>query len=329
MAITISECSIFDSKIAAEWEGIYKTNAQLTVFSSYSFTSLFIKKFSKEKSRRSLKPVLIRAFDDKRGTLMFLPLCKRHDNYYTLYDYSSVPYCDAVYRTDITKDDFDYIMDHLCDVLGNNTVYFTKMSKFSEFTKYLYERYTAYKKRRCGSIELLRSYDYTYKLIDKECRENIEEAQEKIRTQGLQYKTDFYLEKPLSKRVLSDILLITGREETGLLKRMRRLSAFKNSAVLQSIRNGNDSLVAVSYIDDYPVACIYGFIRNKKIIVVKLASTKYGVGYSSIHLLLSDLIKYSVDNKLASSIDLCRTDDKIKSDFVSKKHHVYSFEIKL
>ena len=329
MAILLSECSIFDSKTAAEWEGIYDTNTQLAPFSSYAFTCLFIKKFSKEKSRRSLKPIIIKAVDDTRGTLMFLPLCKKHDNYYTLYDYSSIPYYDAVYRSDITKEEFDYILDHLSDVLGNNTVYFTKMSKYSEFTKYLHDRFSPYKKRSCGTIELLRSYDYTYKLLDKECRDNIEEARNRIVSQDLQYRTDFYLRKSLSKRAVSDIKFIINGEDTGFWKRLKRRKRSKNSAVIQSIKRGQDSVVAVSYIDDYPVACMYGFLRNKRVIVLKLASTKYGVGYSSIHLLLSDLIRFSVDNKLANSIDLCRTDDKIKSDFVSKKHHVYSFEIKL
>ncbi len=329
MSITLSEYSINDSKVAAEWEGIYNTNNQLTYFSSYSFTSLFLKKFSKEKSRRSLKPVIVGAYDEKRGALMFLPLCKRHESYYTLYDFSSVPYCDAVYRSDITKEDLDYIFDHLSEVLGNNTVYFTKMSKHSEFTKYLYDRFTPYKKRSCGAIELLRSYDYTYKLIDKECRDNIEEAQNEIIEAGLQYRTDIYLKKPLSKGVASDMMLILNGEDSSLGKRIKRRRRNKNSAVIQSVKRGLGTLVAVSYIDDYPVACIYGFIRNKRMIVMKLASTKYGVGYSSIHLLLSDLIKYTIENKLANRIDLCRNDDKIKSDFISKKHHVYSFEIKL
>ena len=111
--------------------------------------------------------------------------------------------------------------------------------------------------------------------------------------------------------------------------RVFRFIRNRNSAVISSILQGNNSLVAISYIDGYPVACLYGFVRNKTFTLLKSASTKYGVTYSAKHLIFSDLIRYSVENKVANNIDLCRTDDKFKTDFMSKKHHTYSFEIKL
>ncbi len=329
MNITLSECSISDKQTAAEWEGIYNTNPTLTYFSSYEFNQLFVKKFSKEKSRRSLKPVIVRAYDSKRKTLMFLPLCKRHESYYMLWDYSSVPYCNAVFRQDIKREELDYIFDHLSEVIGNNTIYFTKMNDNSDFTNYLYDRYSPYKKRSCGSVELLRSYEYTYKLIDKECREIIEEALGRIENEGIEYRTDFYLGKRLPSKASSDISLILNGEKNGPISKLKRFIRNRNSAVISSILQGNNSLVAISYIDGYPVACLYGFVRNKTFTLLKSASTKYGVTYSAKHLIFSDLIRYSVENKVANNIDLCRTDDKFKTDFMSKKHHTYSFEIKL
>ena len=329
MSITLSICSVFDKDIAAEWQGIYETNKNLSYYSSYQFVCLFTKKFSKEKSRRPYKPVFVKASDDKRGALMFLPLCTRRENYHMLYENSSVPYCDVVVRADITKDELDYIFDHLSEVLGNTTVYFTKFASNSQMTKYLRERFTPYKKRSCGSIELLRSYDYTYRLLEKECRENIEEALDKIKTEGLVYRTDFYLNKPLPIKVSADLSMIVNGEDLSFSERLKTSSRIKRSAVIQSVKKGNDSLAVISYIDDYPVACAYGFVRNKTFILQKLASTKYGVGYSSLHLIIADIMKFLIEKDVAKRIDLGRLDDNVKSDFSPKHHHVYSFEVKL
>lgn len=329
MNITLGECSIYDKKVAAEWNGIYRTNPLLNFFASYDFNHLFIQYFHKSKSRRSMKPVIISAVDEKRGTLMFLPLAKSHGHYYMLWERSSVPYCDAVYRSDITKEELDYIFDHLSEVLGNETIYFTKMSEVSAFTEYLHERFTPYKKKNYGAIELLRTYGYTYKLINKECRENIEEASERINNEGLVYRTDIYFEKALPSRAVADINMIIHGEKQSLFSKMKSSSRSRNSAVIKSVKKGMSSIAVISYIDDYPVACLYGFMRGKTLSVISLSSTRYGVSYSSKHLIVSDLIKYCTDKLKLEWIDFCRLDDNIKNDFQSKKRYVYNFEIKL
>lgn|GEM_PF-3349186 len=329
MKITLSECSFNDKKIAAEWNGIYRSNPQLGYFASYEFNEFFVRCFHKNKSRRSMKLVIIRAFDEQRGALMFLPLAKSHGHYYMIWERSSVPYCDAIYRADISKDEFDYILDHLSEIVGNETIFFTKMNELSVFTQYLHDRFTPYKKRSCGSIELLRSYNYTYQLLSKECRENIEDSKEKIINEGLVYRTDFYSDKPLSAKAAADIEMIVHGEGAGVFTRIKNSASNRNSAIFQAVKKGVSSLVALSYIDDYPVACTYGFIKGNTFTISVLSSTRYGVSYSSKHLILCDLIKYAVENKNLSKIDLCRLDDNIKGDFVSKKHHVYGFEVKL
>ena len=176
----------------------------------------------------------------------------------SVWDYSSVPHCEPVYRADLKKEDYDYILDNLSEVLGNVTVYLTKLKDSSPFTSYLRDRYTPYKKRSGGTIELLRTYDYTYRMIMKECRDNIEEAENKIAAEGLTYRTDIYCNKPISFSTYSDTLRIVNGEEAKGISRLRYRIQAKHSAMIQSLKNGKDSVVAVSYIDDYPVACLFG-----------------------------------------------------------------------
>ena len=169
----------------------------------------------------------------------------------------------------------------------------------------------------------------TYRLFDKECRENIDEARQKIEDAGFSYSTDFYYRSAPPKRICSDISFIKYGEKRGPIRSLKNKIKEKKSPVTRALKRGVNSLVAISYIDGYPVSYLSGFVRQGKMYLYQLASTKYGVSYSANHLLLCDTVKYLIEEKKYDSIDLYRLNDKVKADFTQKYHKFYNFEIKL
>ncbi|MBR0302695.1 MAG: hypothetical protein IJQ80_02485 [Clostridia bacterium] len=329
MSIILSEFHFNDKAVAADWKDIYDSNPRLTYYSSYEFNKLFLASYNSSRRRRAMRLFLIRAYDEEKGTRMILPMAKHHHNFYPMWDYSSVPYCDGIYRSDITGDELDYIFNHLGDVLGEGIIYFTKMNESSVITQYLSSRFTPYKKRDGGKIDLLRTYDYTYLLLSKECREHIEEAKAKVIEQRHNFRTDIYFQKPLPAKAMSDLLVVLHGDNDSYLRRLSGNKYEKHNPTTLSVEHGQESLVALSYIDGYPVACLYGFVRNGVFIVSKFVSTRYGVSFSARHLIMNDVIKYSVDKEEISTIDLWRTDDKTRADFAAKNHQISWFEVKI
>ena len=329
MSIVLSAFHFNDKNVAEEWKEIYQNNPRLSYYSSYEFNKLFLASYNSSRRRRGMRLFLIRAADKERGTLMILPMAKHHHNFYPMWDYSSVPYCDMIYSSKITGEDFDYIFNHISDVLGEGIVYFTKMNEASLVTEYLASRFTPYKKREGGKIDLLRSYEYSYLLLSKECRDHIEEAKNKVADQRHTFRTDIYFKKPLPSKAMSDLLVVLHGDNDSYFGRRSGTKYEMHNPTTLSVKNGQESLAAIAYIDGYPAACLYGFVRNNIFIVSKFVSTRYGISFSALHLIMNDVIRYAVDREEISTIDLWRTEDRVRADFAAKNHDISWFEVKL
>lgn len=329
MSITLSVCSFNDEKIAKEWKRLCSENGKMNYYASYEFNRMFMDRYGKNKKRKAMKPVLIRAANEKDEAVLFLPLCKRHDSYYMIWDYSSVPYCDAIYGKAFDRKVFDEVFRNISNIIGNEVIYFTRMDSRSCFTAFLLESYTYYKRHTCASVALIRSYTSFCGLLSKECRDNIEEAKEKVKSRGLSFRTDIFCDKQLPKKVLSDIFSIKYGAVTSVFKRMKNKKHEKKSTISRALRNGKNSVTAVAYIDDEPVSYISGFEKNGVITLAGIGSTRHGVDYSSRHLMMNDFVKFAIEQRKISSIDMCRNHDKLVLDFGASHHHVYNFEVKL
>lgn len=327
--ISLELCSFGDSKVASDWEEIYKENKKLSHFSSYEFNRQFVKSFKKNKHRKGMKLLLVRVYDEGGKTLMFLPLCKDKDEYYFMWDYSSVMYCEPVCREDLGAEFFDTVINKLPEVLGNEVIFFTKMKDGAQFTEYLKKRYTHYRKHTCRNVELPESFEKYYMNMPEDGREVVETGRDTMRKLGVSFRTYFYCDRPISAAMYEKLYSIYYSSSSGVVDRIKDRLYDNTNPVSCSLRQGRDTMLAVSCVNDEPVAFVAGFVRDDCFTVLR-----HGVrsGYSDcepLSVLLCDIAKYCIEKKNIRRIDFGRGSEEYKTNMGAICHYTHYYEIKL
>ncbi len=326
--IFLEVCSFFSDEVATEWKRLYAENGELSYFSSYEFNMLFLKSYKNNKLRKNMKPFLVRVYD-KYETLMFLPLCRSGDEYYFMWDYSSVMYCEPVYKAGLGIQFFDMLINKLPEVLGNEVIFFTKMNDGLSFTKYLANQYTHYKRHTCMSMELPKSFEKCYKNMLPEGRVAIEEARERLSSSGYSFKTYFYSDKPISENMFEKLYRIYYGNPANWKQKLKDRRYDKFNPISCCLRHGKDTVLAVSCINDEPVAFVAGFVRDGKVTVVRSGEHRRYRDYEPRRLMYLDFIKYCIEKKKYSTVDFGTGKDRCKSEMGSVAHYTYYYEIKL
>lgn len=326
--IFLEVCSFYSDKVASEWRRLYAENGELSYFSSYEFNMLFLKSYKNNKLRKNMKPFLIRVYNEDEP-LMFLPLCRSGDEYYFMWDYSSVMYCEPVYKAGLSIQFFDILINKLPEILGNEVIFFTKMNDGLSFAKYLANQYTHYKRHTCMSMELPATFDKFYKNMTPEGRVAEEEARDRLKSSGYTFKTYFYSDKPITNKMFEKLYHIYYGNPEGWKARLKDRKYDKINPISCSLRKASDTVLAVSCINDEPVAFVGGFVRNGKITIVRCGEHKRYRDYEPRRLMYMDLIKYCIEKKNFTEIDFGTGKDRCKSEMGAKAHYTYYYEIKL
>ncbi len=327
--ISLELCSFKDEKVALDWKKIYEENTDLPHFASYEFNLRFVKSFKKNRHRKNMRLMLVRAFDENDDTLMFLPLCKDRDEYYLMWDYSSVMYCEPIYRSDVTSDVFDKILNKLSDVLGSETLFFTKMNDMSPFTEYLRLRHTPYRKHTCVCVNAVSPYEIFYMDMPEEGRLLIEEGRRAVKARKASFCTYFYCGRPIPKNLYEKLYSIYYGSDPTLFQRIRNYFYDNNNPVSCSLRKGEESIIAVSCINGEPVAFVGGFVRNGRYTMVRHGESRRYSDCNAFNILLSDTVKYCVEKKGIRTIDFGQGREEYKFAMGGDPHYLYYFEVKL
>ena len=67
MGLKFEICDFKDSATEKEWRALYEKNTEASPLLSYDFNRIFYKYYSKNKSRRNMKPILVKGIDEKSG----------------------------------------------------------------------------------------------------------------------------------------------------------------------------------------------------------------------------------------------------------------------
>ncbi len=327
--VSFELCSFKSEKVASDWKRIYEENGELPFFASYDFNLQFAKAFKKNPHRKSMKLLLVRAFDEKGDTVMYLPLCKDRGEYYFMWDYSSVMYCTPIYRKGAGAEDFDMVLNKLSDILGSETLFLTKMNDMSEFTQYMRGRHTPYRKRTCVSLELGDDFYKFYLGMSDEAKEAIEHGRNAVHERKGSFTTFFYCNRPISEELFKKLYTIYYGSHPTFLQKIKNRIYDKGNPLSCALRKGDESMIAVSCIDGEPVAFLGGFVRNGCYTVVRSGeSRRYGY-CNTYDILLCDTIKYCIEKKGITTIDFGKGREEYKFALGGKAHYLYNFELKL
>ena len=329
VSVSFELCSFKDEKVASDWKKIYEGNPDLPYFASYEFNLRFAKSFKKNRYRMNMKLMLVRAFDENDETLMYLPLCKDRDEYYFMWDYSSVPYCEPIYRADATDEVFDVVLHKLSDILGSETLFFTKMNDMSPFTEYLRLRHTPYRKHTCVCVNAVTPYAVYYMNMPEEGRALIEDGRRAVTARKAKFSTFFYCGRPIPDRLFEKLYSIYYGSDPTLFQRIKNHFYDRNNPVSCSLRKGDESMIAVSCINGEPVAFVGGFVRNGSFTVVRHGESRRYSDCNAFNVLISDTLRYCFEKKGIGTVDFGQGREEYKFAMGGVPHYLYYFEVKL
>lgn len=327
--IMLALCSFHDEQVATDWKEICRENTELSYFGSYEFNQDFVKSFKKNRRRKNMKLLLVRVYEASGKTLMFLPLCKKKNEYYFMWDYSSVMYCGPICRAGLTPEIFDEVINKLPELIGNEVIFFTKMNDMSPFTKYLRKRYTPYKKRSCIKIELPETFDAYCEMMTDEGWETVQEGRDILADIGVSFRTYFYYNKPLAPKLFEKLYTMYYGTSDSFVDRMKDRIYDNGNAVSCALKRGERSLLAVACVNGEPVGFVGGFVSGDCLTVVRQGQSKRYEDCNVISILYSDLMKYCIERKNIKTVDFGKGHEEFKFDLGGELHYRYYFEIKL
>ena len=325
------------------WISLYNSNMFLTPYSSYEFAE-FYKKGLRYSAVRRNAIISIYEFQKDNATFALVPLIKRGYEYYIYGDLCATGCLDFIYSDQITDSDFDHIFSFLSDLSKKEkaVIYLNKLKESSLLFQYLIRNnYESQSTNKCVAIHFGDSYDNYYKLLSKHVRQNIRTGFNRLNREGHEYYFDFVHDSIIPKVKQDQIMALYNirmGEKIGGMEKNHFISTTR-SAVIRFVRNlrnpitlssfqMRNNVLATFYIDNSLAAFLGGYIRNNIVIVPRLAiNSEYSV-YSVGSLLVSEYIRYLIDNTSVRILDLSRGNEPYKYALGGDEYELFSFVLK-
>jgi hypothetical protein len=152
--------------------------------------------------------------------------------------------------------------------------------------------------------------------------------------EGLKYKTNIIIGNKINLKMRLKMMNIYHKRESERNKRkvnliIKIIRIFFNPITISTI-NLKNSFNAFLYIDNKMVSFLSGYItQNNKIIIPRHAIDSDYYQYCVGSILITDTIKWLMENTLIRDLDLSRGAEPYKYTLGGKEHYNYSFLISL
>ncbi len=331
MEVTITK---YKSQNRMLWDVLYQSNPSLSAYQSPEFMEQFFKTARLGKRRALLcSEVLLCTM---AGTQMICPLAldKRKKEIFLIGDFSSVGYCDMIYGSDITDNQFDAIIGTLKSRYPGYKLIFNKINEHSLFFKYLHRHKRILSQSECVCIPVGSDYNAYYESLSKHTRQNIRTAYNRMKRDGKVY--DF--------RIVQGTERLTERQKNEITRTYcnRMHDKFGNEElpypIMYLVQRYFNPLVrslylldaqfhALLYIDGELAAFLSGLSNSdgSRIVVPRLSMNSKFDFYDPGIVLLCETVEYLCRKHPNTELDLSRGNEKYKYAMGGTTHYNYSF----
>ncbi|HOJ10482.1 MAG TPA: GNAT family N-acetyltransferase [Clostridiales bacterium] len=315
------------------WKKMYSSNNLLFPYSSYEFASCYNKYFHLGSKRLFMKQLFFLISNDDKDVAI-IPLICRKDDYYLYGDMCATGYLDIITAGEITDDEYSKIFELIFSKIGNATLNLNKINDRSRLFHYLLKYYTEEYSSPCVNISFSNDYDTYMKSLSKSVRQNIRTAYNRIQRENRTCNLKVIINESLPSEIINEGMKIYNKREENRNKK-------KSSLVTKIIRRHFNPITtstlfipnnihALFFIDGDIAAFLSGYITNdnKTIVVPRHAININYSSYSAGTLLITELIRYCIDNTEIRNLDLSRGDEKYKYSLGGTTHYNHSFVLK-
>ena len=299
------------NQLKNDWQKIYDNNTSLVNNASFEFVKTFVCTF-KSRLKSLLKPAsrpVFYYFVEDGKTIMILPANIKNNEIHSLYtlDYFDIP---ADKEIDGKK-----ILDCLTLLAKqeNKPVYIERLNK----------KYSTYNKMNglveflphtpCVEINFNENYDDYYNSLSKHARQNLRTAYNRAKTDNYEITFATYngqLDTKLAKK-LQKIYL---NRRVGKYKNMNFIKKmlFSISDPIKNVCfNRDDNFTSVISFNNQPVAFMSGLIKNREVMVPRLAIDEKYSRYSVGIILVNETIKNMIEKNF-NCLDLANGTENYK-----------------
>lgn len=322
------------SEIKNLWEDLYSSNSRLSPYSSYDFAECYKKFFHLGFKRAFMKQEFFLAKENDEAVAI-VPLLKSGKDYYLYGDLCASGYLDLIYNGTITEEKIAELIDCIRKYVSKwgGVLHLNKVNERSMLFPYLQKNATEVSVHPCVNIPFGDSYEEYFKSLGKSIKQNVRTAYNRMNREGKTYRFEIYIQNAVPADVVKQEMDIYHKREEhrnnkktpGIVKEIRQ----RFNPISLSTTTMDDAVHACFYIDGTMAAFLSGYITNDNIAIVvprHAINDDYNL-YCVGALLITETIRYCIENTAIRNLDLSRGDEKYKYTLGGVTHYNHCFKV--
>lgn len=306
------------------WNELYSANSSSSPYMDYDFQKIYKQRLWFGKSRLGCKYVCLMAVDDSLPCCI-IPLIKKKKDYYIAGDLCATGSLDFIYSDEMTEEKLGNIINKLVEYIGGEGhLHLNKVNQSSLLYNVISDKKLS--ETVCVKICYNNDYDEYFSGLSKSVKQNIRTAKNRMTRENKEWRMEFYAGGIPSSVYKSTMEVYS--------KRVEEREHVESSWYVRLVRNGfnpisiahtklKTSFVAILYIEGNIAGFFSGFFDAKgtAVVVPRLAiDSEYGV-YCPGSILVSETIRYLIENTEVRCLDLSRGDEKYKYAMGGIEHY--------
>lgn len=325
------------------WNTLYNRNIHLTPYQQYSYCSI-INEYPAILKWNRLKNVIYELRNTHDQTIMLMPLhietTKKQNIAYMWGKFSQSGHLDFVYDEQIKTEAFLAGMNLINKDIGNVKLVITCVTEQSKLNEMIQNCFSSshYVRRKdtCIQIPITTSFKDYLRTLKKHVRQNLRTSFTRLKNDSLTYEVQTCVNQAIPSDILSQLFEIYWKRLSDKrlnigLKRFLPLSLrMQLNPTIIALKILPNVFYSIIYIDKTIAGFCAGFTsHNGKIILPFLSINGTFSRFSPGGILITETIKFLIENHDYKYFDLSRGDEKYKYTYGGTEHFIYSYEIYL
>lgn len=321
--------------IELEWQNLYRSNFGLSPYASFEFAKIFSKYYRFAWKRMFLMPRIYQLLDEADNTRMIIPLFGRNNHYYIFGDLLASGYMDFIYPGTILEEEFEEAFKLLQTELEGSTLHFNRVNERSRLNDYLKARYSYTSKDTCVDISFGSDYEEYFGQISARTRRNLHNRHNRLSRDSIQWVLDVITDKPIPNQTKNAMLDVYNQRflnrdgvKVGKLLELSRRYTHPITIATTKMKGNFNSILRL---DGSIAAFLCGYSTNDdySIVVPRLAINDEFADYSPGLILISETVRWLIQNSNIRRLDLAKGDERYKFGMGGKEHYNYAYKIDL
>ena len=322
-------------QVEKEWRNLYNDSQFISPYMSYDFQKEYKKKLWTSRKTFFSKYIVYKAYENE-NLIAIIPLLKIKDKIYIAGDFRATGYLDFIYSDNITDVELDNLVKSFLTFMKDRELHFNKINQTSRLYKILNEITQSKKlnvsQKTCVNIAFGKHYDEYFSKLSKSTRQNIRTAHNRLNREGKSILVETYIGRKIGKEENKNLMKLyqkRSNERSGKTNIIVKTFQTLLNPLTRSLNVNENNFISILKIDSEIAAYMHGFISNhdKAAVIPRLAINSTFNVYCPGGLLITDTIKWLIDNSSVKNLDLSRGDETYKYVYGGTEHYNFDFTV--